>query len=202
MNNDFQFAETAFEEMSDSRDDFSYNRLAAEIHSDNVAKGFWPDKIMDRNVGEALCLIHSEITEAAEAALAPGSMDDKLTDWPAFWIELADATIRVLDLGAAHGVNFDEDYVDELMWTAYDDDPYGSVNDDLLYLHTLTDRVLESHRKLSASAENGELLYKRDLATLLGWLLATMHKYNVPFECVYAKLDYNRSRPYKHGKKY
>lgn len=38
--------------------------VAKEIHENAAAKGFW-DK--ERNLGEMLCLIHSEISEAMEA---------------------------------------------------------------------------------------------------------------------------------------
>ena len=40
------------------------NRLAKEIHKNNVSKGFY-DK--EKNIGEMLCLIHSEVSEALEA---------------------------------------------------------------------------------------------------------------------------------------
>jgi len=49
------------------------NRLAKEIHQRNVLAGWWTDLKTGedlhgkRNVGELLCLIHSEISEAAEA---------------------------------------------------------------------------------------------------------------------------------------
>lgn len=45
---------------------------AKEIHENAAAKGFW-DK--ERNLGEMLCLVHSEISEAMEA-----DRDDKYYD--------------------------------------------------------------------------------------------------------------------------
>lgn len=52
---------------------------------------------MPRNEGEVYALIHSEISEALEGVRKPGLMDDKLTQYPAKWVELADAIIRILD---------------------------------------------------------------------------------------------------------
>lgn len=176
----------------------TWTEYAETIHNDNVAKGFWPDNVMDRNVGEALCLIHSEITEAYEGVLDPSMMDDKLTDYPAVWVEIADAIIRVLDLGGAHGVDFDSPIVD----VAELETPYGSGVDDLMDLHAAVDRVLEDHRKGLKSGEDGTPMYKLSLAHLFGKLLAFMEKYGIPTSVIDAKLDYNRSRPYKHGKKY
>src|SRR5690606_28984293 len=49
------------------------NRLAHDIHQRNVLAGWWTDLKTGedlhgkRNVGELLCLIHSEISEAAES---------------------------------------------------------------------------------------------------------------------------------------
>ena len=40
------------------------NKLAKEIHQSNIDKGFFDD---ERNIGEMLCLIHSEVSEALEA---------------------------------------------------------------------------------------------------------------------------------------
>ena len=51
----------------------------------------------DRNVGELLCLIHSEISEAMEGA-RKDLMDTHLTHRSMMEVELADAIIRILRL--------------------------------------------------------------------------------------------------------
>lgn len=53
---------------------------------------------VDRNIAECLCLIHSEISEALEGH-RKNQMDDKLPHRPMIEVELADAMIRILDLG-------------------------------------------------------------------------------------------------------
>ena len=65
----------------------SLNELAQYCHSIAVEKGFWEK---ERNIGEALMLI---VTELAEAMEAHRHQDDEN-----FKEELADAFIRLLDL--------------------------------------------------------------------------------------------------------
>jgi hypothetical protein len=51
---------------------------------------------IERNIGELLCLMHSEISEAMEGH-RKNLMDDKLPHRKMFEVELADLVIRVLD---------------------------------------------------------------------------------------------------------
>ena len=70
-------------------------------HGLAVEAGWWTDintgQPLDRNVGELLCLIHSEISEAMEGH-RKSLMDDKLPHRPMIEVELADAVIRIADL--------------------------------------------------------------------------------------------------------
>ncbi len=78
--------------MNDASEDM-LRALIDEIHFDNVQKGFW-DK--ERNVGEALALIHSEISEALEAH-RKGLQSEKIEGYSGLTEELADAMIRIMD---------------------------------------------------------------------------------------------------------
>lgn len=167
-----------------------WNAVSAYIHTVNVEKGFWPKDVRTRNVGEALALIHSEITEAVEAA-AEYAMDDKLTQYPGSAVEVGDAIIRVLDLGAAFGADFALD--DELLFV--EADPYHSFNEDMLHAHGLVSNALEVHRKSSDALP-------RALSNILSFLLSVMYKYDYSLDIIFDKVAYNVGRPFKHGKAY
>jgi len=85
-----------------------FNKKAKEIHQSNVDAGWWSDletgKRINRNVGELLCLIHSEVSEAMEAH-RKSLKDDKLPHRDGLEVELADAIIRIMDLAGHLGLD-------------------------------------------------------------------------------------------------
>lgn len=79
----------------------SLNELAQMCHEVAVSKGFWEK---ERNIGEALMLIVTELAEAMEA--------HRIQDDANFKEELADSFIRLLDL--CGGLKIDiEDEIDK-----------------------------------------------------------------------------------------
>lgn len=84
------------------------NKFSKEIHQGNIDAGWWTDLDTglkkDRNVGELLCLIHSEISEAMEGH-RKGLPDDKLPHRSMFEVEIADTLIRIFDLAGAHNLD-------------------------------------------------------------------------------------------------
>jgi hypothetical protein len=75
--------------------------LSRIIHARNVEAGWWSDKDTglrkERNMGELLCLVHSEISEAMEGDRKKIN-DDKLPQYPMLIVELIDALIREFDI--------------------------------------------------------------------------------------------------------
>lgn len=83
-----------------------HNDLFERCHRAAVAAGWWRNlqtgEPKERNRGEALCLIHSEISEAYQAFLMI-SMDEKLPHHRGVAVELADTLIRIADYAGGFG---------------------------------------------------------------------------------------------------
>jgi len=103
------------------------NKLAEEIHENAKSKGFFDS---EKNIGEMLCLIHSEVSEALEAdrkshyaaiSLFDREFEANKTHGKdmafdiafkthiknSFEDELADVMIRVMDLAAFKGIDLE-----------------------------------------------------------------------------------------------
>jgi NTP pyrophosphatase (non-canonical NTP hydrolase) len=74
-----------------------------------------------RNVGELLCLIHSEISEAMEAH-RKSLMDDKLPHRSGLEVELADAVIRIFDLAGGYRLDLGAAIAEKLEYNASRED--------------------------------------------------------------------------------
>lgn len=70
-----------------------------------------------RNIGELLCLIHSEISEAMEGA-RKGLMDEHLPNRPSLEVELADAVIRIFDMAGGMRLDLPGAIADKLVYNA------------------------------------------------------------------------------------
>jgi len=99
------------------------NHIRDNIHERNVVAGWWNDLATGddlhgkRNVGELLCLVHSEISEAMEGH-RKGLQDDKLPHRPMIEVELADAMIRIFDLAGGYGLDLGGALVEKLAYNA------------------------------------------------------------------------------------
>lgn len=98
------------------------NELAEEIHKNNHR--WWHDAAgtkLERNKGELLCLIHSEVSEAMEGE-RKDLMDDKLPHRKMAEVELADAFIRILDYAAGFGYDIGGAVCEKLDYNATRED--------------------------------------------------------------------------------
>lgn len=74
-----------------------------------------------RNVGELLCLVHSEVSEAMEGD-RKNLMDDKLPHRPMLEVELADALIRISDMAGGMGLDLAGAVAEKLAYNETRDD--------------------------------------------------------------------------------
>jgi hypothetical protein len=95
------------------------NSIAAHVHNMNTR--WWRDPatgyLIERNVGEMLMLVTSELAEALEGH-RKGLMDDKLPHRRMFEVELADALIRLLDIAGGLGLDLGGAMVEKLAYNA------------------------------------------------------------------------------------
>jgi|SRR6516165_9584582 hypothetical protein len=88
-------------------------------HAQSVEAGWYRDPktggTKDRNVGEMLALVHSEISEALEGH-RKNLMDDHLPDRPMIEVELADAVIRIADLAGYLGLDLGGAVIEKLAY--------------------------------------------------------------------------------------
>lgn len=77
-----------------------WNAIAKRTHYNAKEKGFWDQ---ERNDSEMIMLIVTELAEAVEALRHGNPSDDKIPAFLGTEAELADAVIRLMDLGHARG---------------------------------------------------------------------------------------------------
>ncbi len=108
----------------DGNDIFHASNILQNVcHVMAVSSGWWKDiKTGEsmrgkRNVGELLCLVHSEISEAMEGH-RKNLMDDHLPTRKMFEVELADAVIRIMDLAGGYDLDLGSAIAEKLEYNA------------------------------------------------------------------------------------
>ena len=73
----------------------AFTSMANDVHLVACDKGFWHGG--QRNFGEAVALMHSELSEALEADRNGNPPNDKIPEFDGVTAELADTVIRIMD---------------------------------------------------------------------------------------------------------
>jgi len=81
------------------------DELAREVHKTATRKGWWEN---ERNDGELIALMHSELSEALEALRHGNPESEHIAGFSGVEEEMADLIIRALDMCAARGYRIGE----------------------------------------------------------------------------------------------
>lgn len=78
-----------------------FDKMQEIVHDIAKQKGWWEG---ERNDGELIALMHSELSEGLEA-LRKDLQSDHITDYKGIEEELADCIIRIMDMAEVRGYN-------------------------------------------------------------------------------------------------
>jgi NTP pyrophosphatase (non-canonical NTP hydrolase) len=170
------------------------NELSQAAYQNSKAHGFWDGP---RNKGEMIALMHSELSECLEG-VRKDLMDDHLPAFTQEAAEMADTAIRIFDFLGGFGLRFQDDRTPISLFL---------INcRQWIYFENKGEAIADIHCSLSQAyacreSESGDSVGLLREA-LLG-VFAYSAKFGIDLEAaISAKMAYNASRPYKHGKKF
>ena len=88
--------------------------LAVLCHAQSMKSGFW---VTERNKGEMIALMHSELSEMLEGIRRPGP-DSHCPEFTSEEIELADLLIRAFDYAVGHQLRLSDALLAKMQYNA------------------------------------------------------------------------------------
>lgn len=168
------------------------NELIKEVHENAVAHGWWED---ERPEYEIFALIHSELSEALEEARAgrPNVWHGEDGKPEGICVELIDAAIRMMDFLGKIGYTVKENKVEEYK-SFYDKNfKEKSVAFHVCVLHSEVCNVQGAYRL--------DFCFDEEISYFFAHLFFTVNSLGEdPEALLIEKHEFNKTRPYKHGK--
>ena len=169
--------------------------LQKEAHAIAKDHGWWDE---ERTFGDLIALVHSELSEALEAYRVCGIVDcpHEHTEGAGVASELADVVIRVADMAEWYGV--DGGVMDRQLANQRE------VIPDLPPHFTFGERITALHNWVSNA---GQFDYDQEQwSGYLGIVVFDVERmaahYGIDLDAaIEAKMEYNRTRSYRHGGK-
>ncbi len=184
-----------------------FNAMASDVHQTALEHGWWDD---GRDARETVALIHSELSEALEEARKGTPMmysnPEKPEKMEGVAVELIDCVIRILDFMG----HYDVSYVAKSQRPVYvtEDEPLPIL---VCKLHAIISSVFGTpaadSTDVGINIDNGAVCGVYDVgwcfSNVIDMIFKWLRAHGVSPEAVLQeKAEYNKSRPYKHGKKF
>ena len=168
--------------------------LQREAHAIAKEHGWWDE---ERSFGDLIALVHSELSEALEEYRGKHIWADwrQLQTYPngrprGVASELADVVIRVADMAEWHRIDL-EDLV-------------GQVRDNYSLSGSFGTNIAEAHYRLAIAWDEYQIggRWPHHLGSVTAYIFRMAAHYAIDLDAaIEAKMEYNRTRPYRHGGK-